>query len=619
MSRLPVIVSFGGVNSAGRSSGHHAYRRMVIDGLPDQQANETWQALGAMMNTGHSTAEERRFIQDHTLVRRIEKHLFDPDAIVAHKTAQLTTPDASPFTFAIKRSQLPDQIPPGWEINELESTKVLVKATDHLDILFPDKRKSRVQSAGQVPTGFDPEKLYQSRSHPRGLQLTVYGASDAINSLGIDWEEVRRRVPGDQISCYASSAMGQMDANGAGGMMQASLMGKRVSSKNCALSLAEMVADFVNAYVLGSVGSTGANLGACASFLYNLRQGVQDIRSGKYRAVIVGASEAPVTPEIIEGYRTMGALAEDEALNRLDSITDGATDHRRACRPFSDNCGFTLSESAQFVVLFDDELAMEMGANIYGSIPDVFINADGYKKSIPGPGIGNYITIGKAMGTVRAILGDESLQRRSYMQAHGTGTPQNRVTESHIFNELSKTFGIEKWPIAAIKSYVGHSIATASGDQINGSLGVWEHGLIPGITTINGIADDVHSSHLDFLLTHREVNPEELDAVFVNSKGFGGNNATATMLSPAVTRRMLEHRHGKSAMSRHDSLNETVQGRTQQYDEETRSGKNSLIYRFGEGVVEGESLELDPAFIKIPGHEQTVSLDMPSPFNDMHD
>ena len=38
---------------------------------------------------------------------------------------------------------------------------------------------SKVSSAGQLPTGFDPGALYQSRSHPRGLQLTVYGASDA--------------------------------------------------------------------------------------------------------------------------------------------------------------------------------------------------------------------------------------------------------------------------------------------------------------------------------------------------------------------------------------------------------------------------------------------------------
>ena len=55
-------------------------------------------------------------------------------------------------------------------------------------------RSSRVTSAGQVPTGFDPDRLYQSRSHPRGLALTIFGASDAVRSLGIEWDVLRQTV-----------------------------------------------------------------------------------------------------------------------------------------------------------------------------------------------------------------------------------------------------------------------------------------------------------------------------------------------------------------------------------------------------------------------------------------
>ncbi len=620
MSRLPVIVSFGGINPAGRSSGHHAYKRLVVDRLAKAEADSTYQALRTLMQMGQTAPLDdlqREYIRDHTLVRRIEKNLFDADAILVHKTAQLGAASGNPISFACKRNQLPDVIPASWIVKPIEGARVLVTVGSDLDILFPDARESRVKSAGQLPTGFDPETLYQSRNHPRGLQLTVYGASDAINSLGIDWNTIRAYVPGDQIAVYASSAMGQLDANGAGGMLQAALMGKRVSSKNCALSLAEMTADFVNAYILGSVGSTGANIGACATFLYNLRQGIQDIRSGKFRAVIVGASEAPITPEIIEGYRTMGALAEDDALDKIDGITDGRTNHRRACRPFSDNCGFTLSEASQFIVLFDDELAVEMGANIYGSIADVFINADGYKKSIPGPGIGNYLTMGKAMGVIRAILGETAVQRRSYVQAHGTGTPQNRVTESHIFNEMAKSFGITAWPITAIKAYLGHSLATASGDQIVASLGTWQHGLIPGIKTIDAIADDVHHSHLEILLDHKEIDPAAMDAVLINSKGFGGNNATAAILSPTVTLEMMAKKHGKAAMHTHRTRNEAVRNKTAVYDQETTAGKNALIYNFGVGVVEGEQLILSSHSISIPGLAKAIDLNVPNPYEDM--
>ena len=61
----------------------------------------------------------------------------------------------------------------------------------------------------------------------------------------------------------------------------------------------------------------------------------------------------------------MGALAEDKALLGLDGLEHGEPDHRRACRPFSDNCGFTLAEASQFFVLFDDALALELGADGY--------------------------------------------------------------------------------------------------------------------------------------------------------------------------------------------------------------------------------------------------------------
>ncbi|MBT5010309.1 MAG: beta-ketoacyl synthase, partial [Gammaproteobacteria bacterium] len=375
--------------------------------------------------------------------------------------------------------------------------------------------------------------------------------------------------------------------------------------------------DFVNAYILGSVGATGANVGACATFLYNLRQGITDIRAGNCRVAVIGSSEAPITPEVIEGYRTMGALAEDDALLKLDGRSEGRPDHTRACRPFAENCGFTLAEASQFVILFDDELALELGANIYGSVADVFVNADGFKKSIPGPGIGNYLTVGKAMGVVRAILGDKALANNTYMQAHGTGTPQNRVTESHIFNALAKNFGIRQWPVTAIKAFLGHSLACASGDQIIASLGVWHDGIIPGIKTTRAIAEDVHQSQLDFLLDHREINPSDMQAAFINSKGFGGNNATAAILSPFVTETMLTKRYGLAAMRTYKARQETVAAATKAYDAACIKGETQPIYRFGEAVVEGDALTMTPATISIPGQTHPISLTLNNPYEDM--
>ena len=39
---LPVIVGFGGINGAGRVSGHHAFRRMVYSALPRHSNSGHW-------------------------------------------------------------------------------------------------------------------------------------------------------------------------------------------------------------------------------------------------------------------------------------------------------------------------------------------------------------------------------------------------------------------------------------------------------------------------------------------------------------------------------------------------------------------------------------------------
>lgn len=450
--------------------------------------------------------------------------------------------------------------------------------------------------------------------------MTVFGASDAINSLGIDWDTIRQRIPPDQISVYAGSCSGQLDYNGFGGMMKARLLGKKVTSKQLPLGYAEMPADFINAYLLGNLGTTGTNVATCATFLYNLRQGIRDIQSGTHRVVIVGASEAPLVAEVFDGFSTMGALADDASLRVLDNLDEStAPDFNRACRPFGFNAGFTLAESAQFVVLFDDELALELGATIYGSVNEVFINADGYKKSIASPGLGNYISMAKAAAATRNIIGDEGLKQRSYVQAHGTGTLQNRLTESHIINQIAESFSISQWPVAAIKSYVGHSLAASGGDQLMASLGVWSHGVIPGILTVDEIADDVHHDKLDILLQHKEIGAEGMDAVIINSKGFGGNNASGSILAPHITHAMLLKRYGAKAMNAYRSANEAVLEKTQSYDESMIEGKNSIIYKFNHNVLDGEAFSVDEQGIGIEGIEPKISLQIKNSYSDMCD
>lgn len=619
MARLPLIVGFGGINAAGRSSFHHGYRRMIFDSLDASAQQRTLQSLAALMRLpqgGDVSAGQQRFILDHTLIRRIEPDWFDPERAPLNRRLPVQG-GGQPISLVTKARNLPQMLPPNWTVTELDGRDVRIDIAGETEFLVADTEAMEVQAAGQLPTGFDPGALYQSRNHPRGLQLSVYAASDALGSIGIDWETICRRVAPDQISCYAGNALGQCDENGNGGMLGARYRGKRVTSKQLPFGLLEMPADFVNAYVLGNIGNTGGNAGACATFLYSLRQGLDDIHAGRARVVVVGSSEAPILPDVIEGFNAMGALAQDKDLLALDA-EKGLTqpDWRRAARPFSTNCGFTIAEGAQYIVLMDDELALELGATVYGAVTDVFINADGHKKSISGPGAGNYLTVAKSCATVRAILGEESLRRRSFVQAHGTSTPQNRVTESHIFNEVAKTFGIERWPVAAIKAFIGHTLGPASGDQLAATLGVWAEGLIPGIRTIDHIAPDVHCSNLRIDSEHLEVGKEGIDSAILNAKGFGGNNASAPVFAPHIALKMLGRRHGEKALNAWRERNEAVRAQAAAYDAAACEGDLRTIYKFDHNVMGGGDLDLAQRAIAVPGFGLPVDLDIDSPYKD---
>lgn len=630
MRKLPVIVGFGGYNAAGRSSFHHAYHRTILDSLPEHKQAETltnlavlmklvsWQDNAYVNDDGESlTAEQvaekyKQHIIENTLVRRIGKEHFDVDNVVSYKDVSMDCADSPSFT--IRKKELPQPTPEGWQVSELDDGNLEVIINNNLSVKVESFRSLEVQAAGQLPTGFNPGAHYASRFHPRGLQMSILGASDAIRSIGIDWKTITNAVAPDEISVYAASSMGQNDGNGNGGVFQSRLKSSRTTAKQLALGLSSMPADFVNAYVCGNVGSTGSITGACASFLYNLRLGVEDILAGKCRVALVGSSEAPVLPEIIEGYGAMGALATNEKLKNLDN-TD-TVDYTRAARPFGENCGFTLGESAQYFVLMDDELAIELGAQIHGAVNNVFAGADGFKKSISSPGAGNYITLAKAVASARAIVGEDIIRNNSFVQAHGSSTPQNRVTESYMLNLTAEGFGISNWPITAIKSYVGHPLASASGDQLASVLGIFHDGILPGIKTVDKIADDVHQDHLSFCLEDTQA---EMHVSFLNTKGFGGNNATASVLSGTITKKMLAKRYGEDAMAAYEEKNKVVVEAAQSYDQAASQGNLDVIYNFGNDIIDNEKIVIGSDKLELPENSNSVNLELENPYADMTD
>ena len=523
--RFPVICSVGGINSAGRSSFDFSYKRLVIDNLDANSKKTLLKDLNSLTNSEISSEKD---IFEKTLVRKVNSALFDPDLLM--------------------------------------------------------KDVMNVNAAGQLPEGINLSKMYNSRQHPKGIQMTIFGVTDCLRNMGKDWDtEIKPLLDPKKIGVFSGPAIGQLDYEGMGGLLQSRKIGKRASSKHLSMSLIGMSADFINAYVIGSLGKTGTVAGACATFLYNLDLALKGIKNDELDFSIVGSAEAPINPEITDGFLATTGIADDKKILEMqirnnDDNTE-EVDHKNACRPFGDNAGMILGEAAQFVAVTTLEFALENGLKILGGFTDVAINADGFKKSISSPGIGNYITMAQSLSNTLKI--GCSIQE-SIVIAHGTGTFQNRSTESDVLSRVAEGFKLKNWKVTALKGMLGHTMGPAAGDELITALGIWNHGLIPGINTTKKLANDVLSDNLDFCLNTREVDKEKIDAIYLNAKGFGGNNGSCGVVSPSFIKSKINKRDFKNY---EEKLSDT-EAKRKVYLEESNNGNYDLIYRFKEEILD---------------------------------
>ena len=524
LKRFPVICSVGGINSAGRSSFNFSYKRLIIENLNKEKKIELLKDLNNLTNGKISSEKD---ILNKTLVRKINSDLYDPELLMA-------------------------------------------------DVM-------KVNAAGQLPEGIDISKMYNSRQHPKGIQMTIFGVTDCLKNIGKDWDnEIKPYINPKRIGVFSGPAIGQLDYEGMGGLLQSRKIGKRATSKHLSMSLIGMSADFINAYILGSLGKTGTVAGACATFLYNLDLALKGIKNNELDFTIVGSSEAPINPEITDGFLATTGIADDKKIlemQKRNNEDDSEVNYRNSCRPFGDNAGMILGEGAQFVAVTTLEFALEKGLQILGGFTDVAINADGFKKSISSPGIGNYLTMAQSLSNTMKI---GCSIKNSMVVAHGTGTFQNRSTESDVLNKVAEGFELKNWKVTALKGMLGHTMGPAAGDELMVALGIWNQGIIPGINTTNKLAQDVSSENLKFCLKNTEVEKETIDTIFLNAKGFGGNNGSCGVVSPYFIESLLD----KKTLDKHKTMVSETNYAREEYFEQSINGSYELIYKSNEEIVD---------------------------------
>ena len=545
LKRLPVICSMGGLNSGGRTSGNISYSRLVYENLSNEEKKEVLKDLISLSEEKKTEKE----ILSGTLIRQIDDFL-DPKGLMTKQIG--------------------------------------------------------VNAGAKLPDFYEIDNLYNSKQHPRGIKMTVFGVNDALYNLGINWrEDIQPLLDPNRVAVFAGPAIGQLDEKGLGGLMQSRLQEKRASSKHLSMSLIEMSADFINAYILGSVGKSGQVAGACATFFYNLNAATTLIKSNEVDFAVIGSAEAPINPEVTDGFFATTGIADDKkilAMQERHGEPFDKVDFSKACRPFGDNCGLVLGESSQFAIVTSLEFAIEIGAEILCAVPNVFINSDGIKKSISSPGIGNYLTMGQAF---KKYLKDHEKPKLSCVIAHGTGTFQNRSTESDVLSKCATSMGMKDLRVTGLKGYLGHTMGPAGGDQLACSLGIFDHGIIPGLNSTPKLADDVITNNLNFCMENEEIDTSDLDAFFLNAKGFGGNNATTSIYKSDFVTKILPKLFSKSKLTAYEAGLEKTRENKLVYNSNCLEGNFNLIYRANEEILNPETdLEMTSEAIKLKDYPE---------------
>ena len=105
-------------------------------------------------------------------------------------------------------------------------------------------------------------------------------------------------------------------------------------------------------------------------------------------------------------------------------------------------------------------------------------------------------------------------------------------------------------------------------------------------------------------MSEREIT--DRDYALINSKGFGGNNATAALLSPRTTEALLQQHHGAAAMKSWRTRHEAVRDAQSAIEIQRLNGEWSPAYHFDEGVLTDAEVSLTETSITLG--QQTMPL-----------
>ena len=233
---------------------------------------------------------------------------------------------------------------------------------------------------------------------------------------------------------------------------------------------------------------------ACSSAANAIMLGARLLKAGEADLVVAGGTEA-LSRFHLNGFNSLMIL-----------------DHE-PCRPFDmTRAGLNLGEGAAFLVLESEEMAQQRKITPHAYLTGYGNACDAFHQTASSEnGEGAYLAMTEALAM--AHLSAKDIQ---YVNAHGTGTPNNDQSESV---SLKRVFGDEMPMVSSTKSFTGHTTSASGSIETVICILAMQHHFVPANLgwknpMENGILPTMGAQNLD------------LENVLCNSFGFGGNDSS---------------------------------------------------------------------------------------------
>ncbi len=232
---------------------------------------------------------------------------------------------------------------------------------------------------------------------------------------------------------------------------------------------------------------------ACSSAINSIMVGSDMLRSGEADIVIAGGSEA-LSKFHLNGFNTLHILDTE------------------VCRPFdATRVGLNLGEGAAFVVLQKDKDNGKAYIGGYGNKCDAF-----HQTASSDDGEGAYLAMCEALESSGV---DKS--QIDYINAHGTGTPNNDPSESVA---LKRIFGDNIPLVSSTKGFTGHTTSASGSIETVICVLAMQNNFVP---VSYGFSQEDEACIHPFIGDDKQ---HRMDYVICNSFGFGGNDSSLLLM-----------------------------------------------------------------------------------------